>query len=71
MTPAVVVTEGGRPHSAEPAVLEPAFVSCEVEYWAGYSRPVLSVAPIVDAVSRQRLTAAPSLSACALFSLPR
>ena len=36
--------------------------------WASYS---LSVATVVDAVSRQRLTAAPSLSACALISLPR
>ena len=37
----------------------------------GHSWPALSVVTIVDAVSRQRLTAAPSLSACALISLPR
>jgi hypothetical protein len=37
----------------------------------GHSWPALSVVIIVDAVSRQRLTAAPSLSACALISLPR
>jgi hypothetical protein len=36
-----------------------------------YSRLALPVATVVDAVSRQRLTAAPSLSACALISLPR
>ena len=36
-----------------------------------YSWPALSGVTIVDAVSRQRLTAAPSLSACALISLPR
>jgi hypothetical protein len=36
-----------------------------------YSWPALSVVTIVDAVSRQRLTAVPSLSACALTSLPR
>ena len=35
------------------------------------SRLVLSVTTVVDAVSRQRLTAAPSLSACTLISLPR
>jgi hypothetical protein len=37
----------------------------------GYSWLALSVVTIFDAVSRQRLTAAPSLSACALISLPR
>ncbi len=37
----------------------------------GYSWPALSAVTIVDAVSRQRLTAAPSLSACALISLPQ
>src|SRR5262249_19433008 len=37
----------------------------------GHSWPALSVVTIVDAVCRQRLTAAPSLSACALISLPR
>jgi hypothetical protein len=36
-----------------------------------YSRLALSVATVIDAVSRQRLTAAPSLSACALISLLR
>ena len=37
----------------------------------GHTWPALSVVTIVDAVSRQRLTAAPSLSACALISLPK
>ena len=37
----------------------------------GHSWPAPSVVTIVDAVSRQRLTAAPSLSACTLISLSR
>ena len=36
-----------------------------------YSWSALSVITIVDAVSRQRLTAAPSLSACTLIFLPK
>src|SRR6266496_5761760 len=41
--------------------LSPSYLKC-------HSWPALSVVTIVDAVSRQRLTAAPSLSACALIS---
>jgi hypothetical protein len=36
------------------------FLPDRVEHWAGYSRPALSISSIVDAVSRQRLTAAAS-----------